>query len=355
MKAIKSVLLLSCILALAFSLMLRDAASESDVSSVGFAIAWSPEPGPGVTSTATITVINNDGSTGVRLDTVSLQFSWGTYKAEPATLIEPKGRTTCQIVVPYPDPNLQKVDETYPFFVSIDYATITPQGDFKSGHRGMRDWVFYEDGYKVWALVVAPSSEEICVIATAAFGSELAPEVQFMRGFRDNRVGATFAGGNFVGAFNAWYYSWSPPVAQSISGSEPFRYAVRLALCPLVGAMHAAEAVFSALSFNPELAAVASVGAIAFLCGALYIAPLLLAVRLALYGFSAWRRHALILALIIPISGSLIALGEALVNSALVTIGFVAFALSAMTIGALIIVGFVSWAFARTKVMRCGN
>lgn len=53
-----------------------------------------------------------------------------------------------------------------------------------------------------------------CLIATATFGSELAPQVQFLRDFRDKQIMQTFAGSNFMVAFNAWYYSFSPAVAQ---------------------------------------------------------------------------------------------------------------------------------------------
>jgi peptide/nickel transport system substrate-binding protein len=44
-----------------------------------------------------------------------------------------------------------------------------------------------------------------CVIATATFGSELSPEVQFLRTFRDQKVMVTFAGSQFMVVFNASY------------------------------------------------------------------------------------------------------------------------------------------------------
>ena len=40
-----------------------------------------------------------------------------------------------------------------------------------------------------------------CLIATATYGSELSPQVQFLRGFRDNTVYSIFAGSNFMTAF----------------------------------------------------------------------------------------------------------------------------------------------------------
>ena len=74
-----------------------------------------------------------------------------------------------------------------------------------------------------------------CVIATATFGSEAAPAVQFLRGFRDNLVLKTQAGSAFMQAFNAWYYSFSPYVAQFIASHDPVRAPVRVLLYPLLG------------------------------------------------------------------------------------------------------------------------
>ncbi|HEX7031593.1 MAG TPA: ABC transporter substrate-binding protein, partial [Nitrososphaera sp.] len=52
-----------------------------------------------------------------------------------------------------------------------------------------------------------------CLIATAAFGSELTPQVQFLRNFRDNYILSTASGAAFMNAFNSVYYSFSPQVA----------------------------------------------------------------------------------------------------------------------------------------------
>ena len=52
-----------------------------------------------------------------------------------------------------------------------------------------------------------------CLIATAAYGSEMAPQVQFLRELRDNTVLQTQAGTSFMTGFNQFYYSFSPAVA----------------------------------------------------------------------------------------------------------------------------------------------
>ncbi len=52
-----------------------------------------------------------------------------------------------------------------------------------------------------------------CLIATATYGSELAPEVQKLREIRDNSLLSTESGTNFMNSFNEIYYSFSPIVA----------------------------------------------------------------------------------------------------------------------------------------------
>lgn len=94
-----------------------------------------------------------------------------------------------------------------------------------------------------------------CLIATAAFGSELAPEVQFLRDFRDQRIMQTFAGSNFMEVFNAWYYSFSPAVAQYEYSHATACDAVKLALYPLMGILHLSSSVYALVEFEPEGAA----------------------------------------------------------------------------------------------------
>ena len=72
-----------------------------------------------------------------------------------------------------------------------------------------------------------------CLIATAAFGSELSPQVQFLREIRDNTVLQTESGTSFMTGFNQFYYSFSPAIADYERENPTFKEAVKLTLTPL--------------------------------------------------------------------------------------------------------------------------
>ena len=73
-----------------------------------------------------------------------------------------------------------------------------------------------------------------CLIATAAFGSEMAPQVQLLREIRDNTVLQTELGTNFIMGFNQFYYSFSPAIADYERENPAFKEAVKLTLTPLL-------------------------------------------------------------------------------------------------------------------------
>ena len=82
-----------------------------------------------------------------------------------------------------------------------------------------------------------------CLIATAAYGTETAEQVQRLREIRDG-VLSTGAGSAFVSAFNQFYYAFSPAVADMERSNPAFKEAVRLSLQPTLwslGAMEFAE------------------------------------------------------------------------------------------------------------------
>ena len=73
-----------------------------------------------------------------------------------------------------------------------------------------------------------------CLIATAAYGSEMAPQVQFLRELRDNTVLQTQSGTAFMTGFNQFYYSFSPYVADYERENPVFKEAVKVTLTPML-------------------------------------------------------------------------------------------------------------------------
>ena len=73
-----------------------------------------------------------------------------------------------------------------------------------------------------------------CLIATASYGSELAPQVQQLRELRDNTVLQTESGSVFMTSFNQFYYSFSPAIADYERENPAFKEAVKIALTPLL-------------------------------------------------------------------------------------------------------------------------
>jgi len=76
-----------------------------------------------------------------------------------------------------------------------------------------------------------------CLIATATYGSELAPQVQQLRELRDNTVLNTKTGLAFMSGFNQFYYSFSPAIADLERENTFFREFIKLGITPLLASL----------------------------------------------------------------------------------------------------------------------
>ena len=88
-------------------------------------------------------------------------------------------------------------------------------------------------------IITQESSEEGggCLIATAAYGSEMAPQVQMLREIRDNQLMNTESGSAFMGTFNELYYSFSPYIADMERESPMFKEIVKAGLTPMLSTL----------------------------------------------------------------------------------------------------------------------
>ena len=124
--------------------------------------------------------------------------------------------------------------------------------------------------------LIVEKGESRCIIATTAYGSELDPRVSMLRKFRDSYVMRTYAGSRFMTVFNAFYYSWSPYVADLIRESESMKFSARIALAPLIGILSMSEGLVSKLwSLNSEMAVVLGGVVASALIGIVYLLPLM--------------------------------------------------------------------------------
>ncbi|MCV0366563.1 MAG: hypothetical protein K5798_04795 [Nitrosopumilus sp.] len=130
-------------------------------------------------------------------------------------------------------------------------------------------------------IIESPQIEEVnsegggCLIATATYGTELAPQVQLLREIRDNQLMNTHSGASFMAGFNQFYYSFSPIVADMERENPVFREAVKIGIAPLLSSLvilSHAESESEVLGYG--------IGVILMNIGMYFVAPALL-----FYGF----------------------------------------------------------------------
>ncbi|AFU59612.1 peptide/opine/nickel ABC uptake transporter, substrate-binding protein [Candidatus Nitrososphaera gargensis Ga9.2] len=117
-----------------------------------------------------------------------------------------------------------------------------------------------------------PQQPSGCLIATAAFGSELTPQVQYLRNFRDHYILSTVSGSAFMNTFNSIYYSFSPQVADYEREQPWLQATVKAGLYPLFGILTAAERAHFVAN-GGEAGALASGAVASALIGAVYLWP----------------------------------------------------------------------------------
>lgn len=177
-----------------------------------------------------------------------------------------------------------------------------------------------------------------CIIATVTYGSKLAPEVQFLRGFRDNLVLSTFAGSQFMQVFNAWYYSFSPETASFIAQEPIVKAVMRAVLYPLIGILHLSSGTYHVFGFSPELGVLMAGLVASALIGVVYFslpAAVLLVVIKRFGGKMLKIGRLKIAAVPLFLSLAMIVLGESIQCQSLMMVSTAMFVLTTLSTSAL--------------------
>lgn len=190
----------------------------------------------------------------------------------------------------------------------------------------------------------APSG---CLIATAAFGSELSPQVQYLRNFREQYILSTAAGSAFMNAFNSAYYSFSPQVADYERDQPWLQTVVKAGLYPLFGILMVSERAHFGAG-GGEAGAIASGTVAAALIGAVYLWPAAFSTRLQSRFSSAGK----VLVILLVASFALTLAGIASASELMLSIGTPMLVLSLASISALTVGRLARTAYSWIKTSR---
>ena len=128
--------------------------------------------------------------------------------------------------------------------IPLGTSTETPEGKYRISY-----YVTFHDGTgKEWAtgeqeaFVRVEEEDEGCFIATAAYGTDTAQELDILREFRDKVLLPDSLGIKFV----FFYYRTSPPIAEFISRQDVLRTMVReVFVAPIVAIVNLSHNLWS--------------------------------------------------------------------------------------------------------------
>jgi len=108
--------------------------------------------------------------------------------------------------------------------------------DFSQFHQNAtHSWIRIDPHEKGLVRILNEENESGgCLIATATYGSEMAPQVQLLREIRDNQLMNTNYGVSFMTGFNQLYYSFSPHIADMERENPIFKEFVKIAISPML-------------------------------------------------------------------------------------------------------------------------
>ena len=166
-------------------------------------------------------------------------------------------------------------DETYPDITIYEAVGVEEQVIEEPEYGECGEGTDLVNGMCV---IIENSEGGGCLIATAAYGSEMAPQVQFLREIRDNQLMSTNSGTAFMTGFNQFYYSFSPYVADMERENPVFKEAVKIAIIPLLSSL-------SVLSYAESESEVLGIGISVILMnlGMYFAAPIIIVFKARKY------------------------------------------------------------------------
>ncbi len=258
---------------------------------------------------------------------LNLKFKW----------IDPEGNLVFTNDVHVLDPRSQGAEYFSIFRVGQQFTLAeTDYYEDPKEKPGLWKVEIYIEGKKELEMTFTVEKPPGCLIATAAYGSELAPEVQELREFRDGIVMNTKAGKQFMRVFNAFYYSFSPKVAELEARYETLRSLVRIAIKPLIIVLKAGSRIYKILSLNPEFGIVVSGIMISSMIGAIYVVPALaLMNQIPKANRQIYRKASLAFGLLLVSGLMLLGIGEIFYKPLFLMIGSTFLVLATVSLSAI--------------------
>ncbi|MGA2973581.1 MAG: CFI-box-CTERM domain-containing protein [Candidatus Bathyarchaeia archaeon] len=294
-----------------------------------FTISGNPVSIPiiqGATGTSTITATSINGFNSA----VALSYSW-------------VGSAPTGVTASLPSPVTPTSGTPATSILTVSTTSSSSTGSFTLSVTGMSGALTHSANL---AIQISAAAAPKCLIATATYGSELSPEVQLLRNFRDYSIMKTQSGSNFMVAFNAWYYSFSPYVANYLITHWVERTIMKGVLYPLIGILYLTSNLYSTTSTYPELAALLSGLLASSLIGGFYLGLPMSLLRARVRRLRGLRAQSLLQKLLgVSLLGGMAALllGEILSSSLLLMVSSATIVLSTL---------FLSAALTSAKVAR---
>ena len=199
----------------------------------------------------------------------TIKAQYGAQKGETTFSFTASDRVADAPVVPEPEVVVPEPEVVVPEPIVVEepVAIVEPEPEPEPEPQQMcGEGTMLKDG----KCVAAEEKGGGCLIATAAYGSEMAPQVQFLREIRDGKIMTTQSGTAFMTGFNQFYYSFSPAVADYERENPVFKEAVKLSLTPLLTSL----AILNYVDIDTEQEVLGyGIGVILLNIGMYFVAP----------------------------------------------------------------------------------